>query len=591
MISLFTACPAPENVVGTDEQQPPAEKILSLSQTQAIKTVPLRETLSGSYLSSRFAQRHHDWGQATSFVQDVLTHVPSDLSLKKRSMVLAMGSGRHELAITHAHNVLAEEPYNALALLFTAMEDFKNKEYDEANERINSMPLGSLSSFIMPLLQSWSQAALGVNQTVELRNSALHIYHAILIADYLKQHDTVKALLDQSLDVGDISTNDLTRIATIYAHIGDTKRALDIFQKVLAIEPDNGSALANVKRIKEGDNLRIFDAIESPEDGLAETMFDMARILYADYSDESARIFGYLALFLSPDKIDAKMLLAHIAARNERYDEAISLFQSVPAGDDLYFEARRLAANLLEEEGRIDEALATLNTLVQNQDDIDALIQIGDLHRRAENFPDAIVMYDKAIAKFDGEVPPDYWQLYYVRGMSYEQDDQWEKAEADLKKALEYQPDHPFVLNYLGYSWADQGVRLEESLNMIQRAVSGRPDDGYITDSLGWVYYKLGRYEESVSPLERAVELLPYDPIINDHLGDAYWKVGRRLEARFQWERAKNHSDDPELIKVIDHKLENGLDQPVPIAEEVDAKTIIEDTSLPEPSGQTLIDQ
>ena len=126
---------------------------------------------------------------------------------------------------------------------------------------------------------------------------------------------------------------------------------------------------------------------------------------------------------------------------------------------------------------------------------------------------------------------------------------------------------------------------------MIQRAVSGRPDDGYITDSLGWVYYKLGRYEESVSPLERAVELLPYDPIINDHLGDAYWKVGRRLEARFQWERAKNHSDDPELIKVIDHKLENGLDQPVPIAEEVDARTIIEDTSLPEPSGQTLIDQ
>ncbi len=119
-------------------------------------------------------------------------------------------------------------------------------------------------------------------------------------------------------------------------------------------------------------------------------------------------------------------------------------------------------------------------------------------------------------------------------------------------------PNNPYVLNYLGYAWADQGVNLQESLAMIQKAVELKPTDGYITDSLGWVLYKQKDYPRAVSVLERAVELLPYDPTINDHLGDAYWQVGRRLEARFQWERAKNHSEDQKQIETIKEKLISG---------------------------------
>ena len=145
-----------------------------------------------------------------------------------------------------------------------------------------------------------------------------------------------------------------------------------------------------------------------------------------------------------------------------------------------------------------------------------------------------------------------------------------------MSAALEFQPEHPFVLNYLGYSWADQGINLEKSREMIERAVDLRPDDGYIADSLGWVLYRMGRYQEAVAPLERAVELLPYDPVINDHLGDAYWKVGRRLEARFQWERARNHTEDEELITAVQHKMINGLDQPMPVSKAADAEDVVE---------------
>lgn len=537
-----------------------------------MRVVPIRPTLSGHYLSSRFAQRHHDWGRATNFVNGVLKYAPGDLALKKRAMVLAMGAGVHDFAIEKAQEVLEEEPQNALALLFVAMADFKNQNYEAGTQIIQNMPDGSLSAFIMPLLESWAQASMGVNDTKALKNSALHIYHAILIADYLEQHDTVKSLLAQSLTASDISTDDLARIAGIYGHIGDTGKAKELYKKILMIDPDNLEVTTNLGRIDSGEDVKIFQMVDSPEDGLSVAMYDMARILYGDYSDESARIFGHLAVYLNPEKTNGVMLLGHIAARNDRYDEAINFYKSVPEDHPKYADARRLAANLLEDAGRIKDALAALQALVDNEDNLDALMQIGDIHRRNENFNDAIRIYNKAEEKLGGDIPADYWQLHYVRGMSYEQMGNWPKAEADLSAALEFQPEHPFVLNYLGYSWADQGVNLEQSREMIERAVNLRPDDGYIADSLGWVLYRMGLYDQAIAPLERAVELLPYDPVINDHLGDAYWKVGRRLEARFQWQRARNHSDDDELITAVQHKIVNGLDQPMPVSEAADAE-------------------
>lgn len=542
---------------------------------EPIRAFIQRDTLSGNYLSSRFAQRHHDWKNATEFVSGVLKHAPDDLALQKRVMVLAMGAGEAELAIQKANLVLGDEPNNALALLFSAMSDFKRGQYESGAARISAMPQGSLSAFIMPLLESWSQAALGVNDTTGLQNSALHIYHSILIADYLDQHDQVIKLLEQSLTATDISVNDLVRIAGIYGHIGDIGKAKELYKRVLMIDPENVEVTENLGRIDSGEKIKIFDMVSNPAEGMAEAMYDMARILYGDYSDESARIFGHLGLYLNPNKMDAAMLVGHIAARNDRFDEAIDLYSRVPQDHPHYFDARRLAADLLEENDRKEDALATLNELVEAHDDLGAIIQIGDIHRRSEDFGAAIKSYNKAIKKLGGEVPADYWHIHYVRGMSYEQNGDWDKAEADLKAALAFQPDHPFVLNYLGYSWADQGVNLEESRIMIKRALELRPDDGYIADSLGWVLYRMGEYQPAVPYLERAVELLPYDPVINDHLGDAYWKVGRRLEARFQWERARNHSEDEELISTIEGKIDGGLDQPKSIEKAADAIDVI----------------
>ena len=115
------------------------------------------------------------------------------------------------------------------------------------------------------------------------------------------------------------------------------------------------------------------------------------------------------------------------------------------------------------------------------------------------------------------------------------------------------------MLNYLGYSWIDQGLNLDEGMRMIRRAVEQKPDDGYIVDSLGWAFYRIGNFEEASKNLEKAVELKPEDPTINDHLGDAYWRVGRTLEARFQWAHARDLKPDKDDLPKIEQKLRAGL--------------------------------
>ncbi|MDP3896630.1 MAG: tetratricopeptide repeat protein, partial [Mesorhizobium sp.] len=136
---------------------------------------------------------------------------------------------------------------------------------------------------------------------------------------------------------------------------------------------------------------------------------------------------------------------------------------------------------------------------------------------------------------------------------------EWPKAEPNFRKALELFPNQPQVLNYLGYSWIDMNMNLEEGLDMIRKAVELRPSDGFIIDSLGWGYYRLGRFEEAVTELERAVALQPADPVLNDHLGDAYWRVGRKLEATFQWAHARDLKPDDAVLASVLHKLRVGL--------------------------------
>jgi tetratricopeptide (TPR) repeat protein len=219
----------------------------------------------------------------------------------------------------------------------------------------------------------------------------------------------------------------------------------------------------------------------------------------------------------------------------------------------------RLAQNF-DSMGNRPEALRQLGNIVAaNPTDLDAITVFAELLRVDKQYDKAAEIYTKAI-DLQKVTRPSAWVLYYERGIAYERSGKWDQAQPDFLKALDLNPDQPQVLNYLGYTWVDKGENLDQALEMIQKAVKATPNDGFIVDSLGWAFFKLGRMDDAVSTLEQAVQLKPNDPQINDHLGDAYWKVGRRLEAHFQWNVAASLDPDATLKAALVKKQANGLD-------------------------------
>lgn len=537
-------------------------------------------SISGSYLSGRFAQRHHDWKTAGKYIDYILKDQPSTSILLKRAMILALGAGDYDRAFQFGSEVVADhDDSDSLSLILLTTENFRQKNYEQARKHIDNMSAGGLSTFLLPVMKSWSDAALGKYNVDELQTNSIHLHHAMLISHFLNKPSEMRSLLQKALVTGDFNVENIERLGDIYAELGEYEEAQKLYEQARKVRQDSKGLSAKLEAVMNEEASDLYIQVKTPERGLAEAFFDMGRLLAQDYSDESARVFARLGARVDPSYLENTFLLANISIRNERLDDALALFEAVPEDSDQYLMARRSMAEILVEQDKPDEAIAQLEKLASKFDDLESIIQIGDIHRSEENFPKAIQAYNRAAEQIKsahgGSVPEEYWHLYYVRGMSYEQNDQWKNAEADLEAALDFQPEHPYVLNYLGYAWADQGENLERALDMISKAVELRPNDGYITDSLGWVYYRMSRYEEAVPHLEQAVELLPYDPVINDHLGDAYWKVGRKLEARFQWMRAKNHSEDEELILKLADKLENGM---------VDNSVVREAKTSPAPS-------
>ncbi len=575
LIGALTCCIAAgcaDHVNGTET----AYKLAALQTAGGDSDGPL-EGFAGQFLSSHFAQSEHDWEHAITYLDEVLQQDPQNFDLLKRSMILSMGAGDLQKSADRAKALFQMGDKNSLAILILAVNSMTHDDMEQTLQYLDVMPAGDITDFVSPLLTGWAQAAQGnLGALKDFDTTIVHLYQGALISLYIGDQKEALAFANKMVSVGSITPQDAERAADLFAALGEKEQALALYQGIYLQDPKNTGIEQKQKALQtDAEDIKpLLSHLrpEKPAQGAALLMYDMAHILSQERNDGSAQIFAHMALALDPDFVDARLLLANTLARNGRYDAAIDYFSTIGPEDKNYLEVQHYVSDLLMEAGRVDEAMALLNRLFLEKNDVDALIRIGDLYRQDEDFSKALKMYNKAAKHLGNNIPEEYWHLLYARGMAYEREGIWNKAESDLKAALVFRPNHPYLLNYLGYGWADQGKNLEESLELIKMALSLQPGDGYIADSLGWVLYMMGRYEEAIPHLEKAAELQPYDTTINDHLGDVYWQTDRRLEAQFQWERALNNTEDEKLKETITIKLHGGLhDMP----EHQEAKSLI----------------
>jgi len=520
----------------------------------------------GNYLAARHAQVERDYGNAAQFLDHALASDSGNYDLIRRTFLLRLSEGRIADAVPLAQRVVDIDGRSGLAGLVLLEQDIKAGKYDAAAQEAAAMPRDGAQRFAVPLLQAWAEAGRGqpapALQALDSTGGAnglqpLRDLHAALIADYTDQVDEATRAYDKIVGGTQPLTWRVTELAGNFMERHARGAAARGLYERSARQGLADVASAGIARIAQGKvPARI---IASPADGAAEALFDLAGLLNQRETVDAALVYARLALDLTPNFALAQLLVGEIRDGEDRPADALALYRAVDANSPFYWMARLRIALELDALDRTDEAVAQLQSMAaERPKSADALVELGDILRAHKRFTEAAAAYDGAIARTADAQSGD-WRIFYSRGVALERSGQWPRAESDLKHALQLQPDQPLVLNYLGYSWIDKGENLHDALGMIQRAVQLRPNDGYIVDSLGWAYFRLGDFAQATRYLERAIELLPEDPTINDHLGDAYWRTDRQAEARFQWHRALQFQPEAEEVRGIQAKLDHGL--------------------------------
>ena len=545
----------------------PARESVAPLPTFEITTSP-----AANYLSALSAGAQRDTAAAAAYFLEALRFDPRNGELMERAFVAALANGNMNDAFALADRLVKRDARNGLAHLVLGVQAMQKKKFAQARASFANGGGGRQRDITATLLGAWTfigsgdskRAIEAVDKLNDERFGLFRDYHAALMLDVAGKRAEAQRRMAMVYAEDKSTIRIVDAYARIMARNGKTEEALGAYDAFERLLPRHPVMRAGVEAVKEGKPLPPF--VGDAASGAAEVLYGLGSVGGRQSDDLASMIYLRLALALDPQHGLALATLADVYERMKQNEQAIRIYEMVPASSPLYDNAEVQIGLLLEAAGRSDDALKHLTRLVeQRPDDIETVLALANLQRARKQFADAAETYSRALKLSNGGRSD--WSTYYARGISYERAKQWPKAESDFKKALDLFPDQPLVLNYLGYSWVDQGMNVAEAFKMLRRAVELRPTDGYIIDSLGWAYYRLGQYPEAVRELEKAIELKASDPVINDHLGDAYWRVGRKLEAKFQWNHARDLNPEPEDLEKILIKIEKGLaDEPTPNA-------------------------
>ena len=520
---------------------------------------------AGAYLAARSAAAQSNFREGARWYARALESDPDNLVLLEGAILSFIGVGDFAKSAESAARLTDLDERTIGASIALLVRDVQAEDYDAILAMPDTRKIGNL---LDDLVLAWAEFGKGrMSETVEAFDKiaateglkAFGLYHKALalaaVGDFESADDILSGRAEGPLVV---NRRGIVAHVQILSQLEHFDEALALLERSFGTEPE--PELVAMRAALEAGTSLPFDVVQTAKDGIAEVFFTVAVALNGEAEDGYTLLYARAALDLNGRHTEALLLSAGLLEQLAQYELAGDTYALLPA-DHPTFHAAEIgrAATLMALEQR-EEALAALRALSESHSDLlIAHMAYGDTLRRVERFEEAALAYDAAVTLL--EAPSDrHWGLFYSRAVAHERSGQWEKAEADFRKALELNPDQPQVLNYLGYSFVDRGENLDEALGMIERAVAARPDAGYIIDSLAWAYFRLGRYDDALPQMERASVLEPVDPVVTDHLGDVYWAVGRTLEARFQWRRALSFEPEEDAADRIRRKLEIGLD-------------------------------
>jgi tetratricopeptide (TPR) repeat protein len=348
----------------------------------------------------------------------------------------------------------------------------------------------------------------------------------------------------------------------LYKDQGNTTKIIQLYEDILRRNPNN---------IRASIELGFY----YQQQGMTQKAQQILRKLGLRSQNEFEVVITVIQLYIDPKKYDDALVvvkgmqkglpdspdLNHLAGiayyQLKNYDQAIVHFKKVTPQSRFFEDAVVHVAFILQEKGKNEEAINFLTAAIEKDpENSDFKYYLGTFYEETGDLESAEKFIRQAIEK-----EPENPRYFFRLGVVYDKGKKKQASMKAMRKVIELDPKHANALNYLGYTYADLGQNLDEAERLIRQALKYKPDDGYITDSLGWVYYKKGQFDKALHYLKRAVELVPDDPIMLEHIGDAYLKLNDKPNALKYYRKSLKikENDKEELEEKIRKLTHEGL--------------------------------
>ncbi len=297
-------------------------------------------------------------------------------------------------------------------------------------------------------------------------------------------------------------------------------------------------------------------------DIIGEFLFLISNLFSSEKEFNKSNFYLSLSNYLNPKFLFNLSLVAENLYLNKNYEKSKIVLKNFDKKQDFYYWHRlKKEAQIITKTRSRKEAL---NYIVSKFEKIENpnskfIFDIANFYKNSKQYERAIKYYSKIIDKLDddNEIKAD---LLYRRGGSYERLKDFKRADKDLLNSLKINPTDAYVLNYLAYSWLERDFKINEAIEMLEKAYRQENNDPYIIDSIGWAYYLIDDFTKAEKFLKRAVQLMPDDPIVNDHYGDILWRLDRKIQARYFWSSVLKMEDaEDDLVNQIENKLISGI--------------------------------
>ena len=531
-----------------------------------------KESVYGNYLAGRVAHIRQDYQSASKYYIKTMEKGLVNEDIIGKTYIILASQGDIKNAVKYANQARNNGDKNNFIDVINAVYEFKKGNYTLSRSILGTIKEKTYQNLITPLFDAWTyvgenkyekaMSSLEPLKTVEEMKTVYNL-HAGLISEYFNYNKLAQTyyntiITDKSEDV---SFRALQIISNSMIRNNKKDEAIELVSKYYGASNIKEMLSSLSKKIKQSDSSTEL-LVNTPDKGASEVFLEIALLFKSiPVGYEYAQVYMAISEYFNPTNDVTKIAMADIFETRSMYKDANRYYDTIKKESEMYYPAQIKKANNLILEEKYDEATEVLKKLLKrNPKNFQILFNLGDVLRISDNQIDAIKYYNEAIETIFYETEK-YWPVYYALAVSYDKNNEWEKAEESLEKALKLSNRHPQVLNYLGYTWLKNDTNIDKAASYILEAYAKEPNDGVIMDSLGWVYFKTGDYKNAIVYLEKASELNPQNAVISDHLGDAYWLGGRKNEAIFLWKQALIQKEDAEAInrKTVKSKIKKGI--------------------------------